>query len=206
MTATWAPVAAVAARTWRSASCGNGSLAAHTNSTRSASATVAMLRSTPSRSTVSSVARSPAVSYRRTGTPWMSRSSRITSRVVPGTSVTSARASCARRFSSDDLPTLGGPASTTWMPSRSMRPVRKVASMAAMAARTARTSEATSSAGASSMSSSAKSSASSTCTAQSSSCCRSAETRAPRAPFRRLRAPRREAAVADLITSATASA
>ena len=87
-----------------------------------------------------------------------------------------------------------------------MRPARKVASIPAMAVRTPRTSAATSSAGANSTSSSAKSSASSTCAAQSSSCCRNAETRAPRAPLKRLRAPRNDAAVADRITSATASA
>ena len=75
-----------------------------------------------------------------------------------------------------------------------------------MALRTSATRAAISAAGASSTSSSAKSSSSSTRAAHSSNCCRKPATRAASAPLSRLRAPRRAAAVADWITSATASA
>ena len=65
--------------------------------------------------------RSPAVSITCSGTPsiwivWLTRS-----RVVPGIGVTMASSAPASALSSELLPTLGWPASTTRMPSRSKR-------------------------------------------------------------------------------------
>ena len=54
--------------------------------------------------------------------------------VVPGTSVTSARASPASALNSDDFPAFGGPASTTIAPSRTIAPAGTVASSASIPA------------------------------------------------------------------------
>ena len=68
-----------------------------------------------------------------------SGSSRCTlSRVVPGIGVTMASSAPASALSSELLPTLGWPASTTWMPSRSSAPWRARSSTASTAARDAR--------------------------------------------------------------------
>ena len=67
------------------------------------------LRSTPNRSTGSSVFRSPAVSMRRSSTPPSRTVSSTVSRVVPGMGVTMARSYPSRALSREDLPALGAP-------------------------------------------------------------------------------------------------
>ena len=78
--------------------------------------------SIPIFSTSSALIRKPAVSVMWTGTPsiWMVCST--LSRVVPATGVTMASSAPARALSKDDLPTLGCPAMTTRIPSRSSAP------------------------------------------------------------------------------------
>ena len=95
---------------------------ATSHSTRSAREISASARRTPSASARLSVDRRPAISTRITSRPPRSSATSRTSRVVPGSSDTMARAALLSAVSSDDLPTLGGPASATRRPSRTMRP------------------------------------------------------------------------------------
>jgi hypothetical protein len=92
--------------------------------------------SMPRRSTGSSVSRSPAVSISRSGHGARSTVASSASRVVPGTSVTRARASPASALNSDDLPAFGGPAMTHTAPSRAIAPAGAVASSPSTPART----------------------------------------------------------------------
>ncbi|MNH21426.1 hypothetical protein D3C79_812340 [compost metagenome] len=73
-------------------------------------------------STLSWVSRRPAVSMMCSGMPSRWMCSRSTSRVVPAISVTMADSRPARALSRLDLPALGRPAITTFMPSRSRAP------------------------------------------------------------------------------------
>ena len=81
-----------------------------TISTMSACSVARRARSTPMRSTGSSVSRRPAVSDSSAAMPAMRTRSVSTSRVVPGTGVTMARSCSSSAFISDDLPTFGFPA------------------------------------------------------------------------------------------------
>ena len=94
----------------------------------SASETALRLRSMPICSTTSSVSRRPAVSMMWTGTPSRVICSRTVSRVVPAMSVTMAISSPAKALSRLDLPTLGAPTRTTFMPSRKIAPCSALAS------------------------------------------------------------------------------
>ncbi len=97
----------------------------------------ATARSTPIFSTISSVCRMPAVSRTTKGKPPILTISSITSRVVPGTSVTMALFSLTKRLSKLDLPTLGLPTMAVSIPSRSSLPVSAVASILATSSATA---------------------------------------------------------------------
>ena len=108
----------------------NASLWLNTKSTRSASVNALRLRSTPIRSTISSVSRIPAVSINRKGTPLTLTYSSITSRVVPATSVTMAFSSLRSTFSKLDLPTFGRPIIAVANPSRKIFPCPAVSSNA----------------------------------------------------------------------------
>ncbi len=90
--------------------------------TRSASPALPSVRRIPSRSTRPSASRRPAVSLTTPGRPSRSSLTSITSRVVPGSSDTMATSRRASAFSRLDLPTFGGPASTTRNPSRTSSP------------------------------------------------------------------------------------
>ena len=95
------------------------------------------LRPMPMRSTSSATSvswRRPAVSVMWSGTPSIWIVSATRSRVVPGMAVTMASSAPASAFSSELLPTLGCPASTTRKPSRSSAPWRARSSVALMAA------------------------------------------------------------------------
>ncbi|MEA3219889.1 MAG: hypothetical protein OZX49_00985 [Immundisolibacter sp.] len=160
----------------------------------------------PSCSIGSWLSRRPAVSTRCSGRPSMARYSRSTSRVVPGMAVTMAASRSARAFSRLDLPTLGAPASTTLMPSRSRRPssarpTRARSSSARRAASVARRPSASRSS-----SSSGKSSPASICTRSSISRSDSALICRENSPSRLRRAARAAAVLAASIRSATASA
>ena len=113
-----------AARTSAASDSSNGSAASSTISTTSAPSAARSARSTPIRSMGSSVSRWPAVSESSATTPPMLIRSVSTSRVVPGMSVTMARSWFSSAFISEDLPTLGRPASTMDAPSRSIRACR----------------------------------------------------------------------------------
>ena len=88
-----------------------------------------LARRTPICSTVSWVLRIPAVSTRQIGTPFSVIHSSITSRVVPGTSVTIARSSCSSLLSRLDFPALGVPVIAVMTPSRIIRPLLDAASI-----------------------------------------------------------------------------
>ena len=92
------------------------------NSTRSACSISCHARSIPIRSTSSLASRSPAVSMICSGIPSMWICSRSTSRVVPAISVTIAASRPASAFNRLDLPALGRPAITTFIPSRNKLP------------------------------------------------------------------------------------
>ena len=106
----------------RSSSSVNASELFTIKSMRSASFSTFLERSTPIRSTISSVSRIPAVSTRRRGTPRTLTYSSIISRVVPATSVTIALFSCTKLLSNDDFPTFGRPTITVDNPSRKIFP------------------------------------------------------------------------------------
>ena len=106
----------------------SGTAPSTTASTSSAEAMALRLRSTPSCSTGSSVARMPAVSMSRSRTPPQSTDSSTVSRVVPGMSVTMARSYPARALSSEDLPALGRPTIAVRTPDFSTCPRRQVSS------------------------------------------------------------------------------
>ena len=89
---------------------------------RSASEACLMVRRMPSCSTRSAVLRMPAVSVTITGNPSRSNRTSMASRVVPACSETIAASRRARAFKRLDLPTLGGPAITTCIPSRKISP------------------------------------------------------------------------------------
>ena len=78
----------------------------------------------PMRSIASQVCRSPAVSTTWMGTPSICIVCVTLSRVVPAMGVTMANSAPAKAFSNELLPTLGWPAITTLMPSRSSTPWR----------------------------------------------------------------------------------
>ena len=125
--------------------------------TKAASLTICRAFSTPIFSTTSSVARMPAVSIMRRGTPPTLAYSSMESRVVPGISVTIARSSCNKALSKLDLPTLGLPTIAVMSPSRRIRPVPAVLMSLAILLRTSTTFSATLSVTTSSTSSSGKS-------------------------------------------------
>ena len=79
----------------------------------------------PILSSLSSVARIPAVSTKRKRMPSITTLSSIVSRVVPAISDTIARSSPTRRFSRVLLPTFGAPIMATDTPLRMAFPVRK---------------------------------------------------------------------------------
>src|SRR5699024_5774578 len=106
----------------------NASLLFNTNNIKSASPNAFLERSTPMRSTMSSVSRIPAVSTNRNGTPLTLTYSSNVSRVVPGTSVTIALLSCIRLLSIEDLPTFGLPTITVDKPSLIILPCVPVSS------------------------------------------------------------------------------
>ena len=76
----------------------------------------------PSCSTLPAASRMPAVSLTTIGSPSRSSRTSMTSRVVPASSDTIATSRRASALSRLDLPTLGGPASTTRKPSRITSP------------------------------------------------------------------------------------
>ncbi|CSC73832.1 Uncharacterised protein [Vibrio cholerae] len=92
------------------------------NSTRSAWRISSHARSIPIFSTASEASRSPAVSMMCSGIPSIWICSRRTSRVVPAMSVTMADSLPESALSRLDLPALGRPAITTFIPSRIMAP------------------------------------------------------------------------------------
>ena len=120
-------------------------LRSKSNSTASAAARAPRLRSMPSSSTGSVVARIPAVSSRVRGTPSSTSSLSSRSRVVPGRSVTMARSRRLRRLSRLLLPTLGRPTMATLNPSRRTSPCRAPSTRAASSPRTASSSALTAS-------------------------------------------------------------
>ncbi len=134
----------------------SASAASSTISTTSARSAARCARSTPSFSMGSLVSRWPAVSESSATTPPRLIRSVSTSRVVPGMAVTMARSWFKSAFISEDLPTLGRPASTMDAPSRSTRAPRS-SHLARSSERMARRSETTCSDAASSSTSSGKS-------------------------------------------------
>ena len=92
-----------------------------TRTISASSASLVDLR-TPSCSMKSEVVRSPAVSATRKRMPSISRFSTITSRVVPGMSVTMALLSRNSAFRRLDFPAFVGPTSATRTPSRTNLP------------------------------------------------------------------------------------
>src|SRR6185436_3689725 len=87
----------------------SGSEWSRTTTARSHARTAPSARSTPSRSTGSSTARTPAVSVNRSSTPSSQIESSSVSRVVPGCSVTIALSYPTSAFSRLDFPALGRP-------------------------------------------------------------------------------------------------
>ncbi|MOA23253.1 hypothetical protein D3C78_1438610 [compost metagenome] len=104
-----------------SSSC-NSSALFSTSKIKSASTTAALERSTPICSTTSIVSRMPAVSSSLSGILLIVTYSSITSRVVPGMSVTIALFSLARAFINEDFPTFGRPTIAVVIPSRRIFP------------------------------------------------------------------------------------
>ena len=100
----------------------NSSLWFKIKSTKSASFNALRLRSTPIRSTTSSVSRIPAVSISWSGTPRTFTYSSIVSRVVPAISVTMAFSSRNNTFNKLDFPTFGRPTIAVFNPSRKIFP------------------------------------------------------------------------------------
>ena len=96
--------------------------ASTTYNTRSAFFINCCALSTPICSTKLSVSRIPAVSTIFSGMPFRLIYSSITSRVVPGISVTMARSCPSSAFNKLDFPTFGLPAITTRRPSRIIFP------------------------------------------------------------------------------------
>ena len=92
------------------------------NNTNSASIKAFFDRSTPIRSTTSSVSRIPAVSTNFKGTPRILIYSSTVSRVVPSISVTMAFSSLNKAFSKEDFPTFGRPTMAVEIPSRKIFP------------------------------------------------------------------------------------
>ena len=127
------------------------------------------VRSTPIFSMVSSVCRMPAVSMKRKRMPSMTRWSSMTSRVVPAMSLTMARSSLSKAFSSVLLPTLGLPAIRTGTPFFMTLPEAKLSCSFFTSWRSSSTSSRSLSRLANSTSSSAKSSSSSMREAKSTS-------------------------------------
>ena len=97
------------------------------NSTKSADSSAWRDRSTPICSTVSNVSLIPAVSNTWMGVPPTTKVDSITSRVVPGKSVTIARSLWLQALSKLDLPTLGRPTIATFKPFLSSSPRSAVA-------------------------------------------------------------------------------
>ena len=97
-----------------------------TTRARSASFICSLDFSTPIFSTRSSVALIPAVSTIFRGMPLIFTNSSMTSRVVPGISVTMALSSPSIRFIRDDLPTFGLPNMAVFRPSLKILPVSAV--------------------------------------------------------------------------------
>ena len=132
--------------------------------------------------------------------------SRSTSRVVPATSATIARASPARALSNELLPAFGGPSSTACRPSRRRRPRSawsiKACRSTTRASRSARTAPMPRV----SIGSSTKSMAASTCTRRRSRVAAMASTRCENTPSSDRRAARAARRSAAAIRSATASA
>ncbi len=121
--------ALVSSATFSATSVTSSSRSPHA-STMSAPLRYRSLTSIPIRSTTSLVSRRPAVSTSLMGHCPLSSIASIASRVVPGTSVTIARALPSIALNSDDLPAFGAPAITTRAPSLSISPAGAVASNA----------------------------------------------------------------------------
>mmetsp|Transcript_32493 Transcript_32493/g.76309 ORF Transcript_32493/g.76309 Transcript_32493/m.76309 type:complete len:214 (-) Transcript_32493:272-913(-) len=150
--------------------------------------------------------RRPAVSVMCSGTPSIWMVWLTLSRVVPGMGVTMASSAPASALSSELLPTLGWPASTTFRPSRSRAPWR-VRAWTALSCAVRRSSRPKASAfSRKSISSSGKSSVASTSMRSWMSWSRSTPTSWLSAPPRALLALRAAASVLASIRSATASA
>ena len=130
----------------------------------------------------------------------------LVSRVVPATSVTMARSIPARRFKSEDLPTLGSPASTTCKPVRSRLPCLALCARAAMSARNVSSRCCASVSRITSISSSGKSSVASTSIRSSINWATRAFTESENSPERERCAERTAPAVLASIRSAMASA
>ena len=108
------------------------------HNTMSAAAREAWARAMPIDSTSSSISRRPAESTSRKGTPPIAVGASTRSRVVPATAEVIAASRPAKALSKLDLPALGGPAMTTFMPSlsRSARGRARAAASSSWIART----------------------------------------------------------------------
>ena len=132
--------------------------------------------------------------------------SRRTSRVVPAISVTIARSSPARRFNSEDLPTLGAPTITTCTPSSKRLPRSACSSKVCISCCTPCNLCCSSGAARKSISSSGKSRAASIYTRRFTRPCSTSCTRLENSPSSDLRAALAAASLPAEIKSATASA
>mmetsp|Transcript_17138 Transcript_17138/g.47522 ORF Transcript_17138/g.47522 Transcript_17138/m.47522 type:complete len:275 (-) Transcript_17138:585-1409(-) len=173
--------------------------------TISAFAAAARERSTPKRSTLSTLSRMPAVSSSVRGTPPTTKPASTTSRVVPAISVTIARSLELHALSRLDFPTFGRPTMATVMPERSnvpVRAVRKAASMPSCSDSTCPCSLCASMSG----KSSSKSRRASSSAIRESTCARSSPTAAPTPPANPANAESAAPVVRACSNSETASA
>ena len=175
-------------------------------STTSARPIASRVRAMPIISTSSALSPNPAVSMMLSGMPSIKIAFSMRSRVVPGTAVTMAASSPASALSSDDLPTLGRPASTTFNPARRRAPWVARPRMAPRAALRASIRAQACSHWRKSISSSGKSSVASTSMRSVTSSSRSACTSRENAPSSERTAARAACADAASIRSATLSA
>ena len=154
----------------------------------------------------SGASQSPAVSTRRIGHPRKSVCASTASRVVPGSSVTSARSVPRSALNSDDLPAFGRPARTSSAPSRSRSAAGADASSRSIRPAMPASSAATRAAGTGPSSSSGKSIAYASRPSASTRPCRSSASRRDSPPSSWPSAARACAGAVASIRSPTASA